>query len=62
MYAARITSAVQPNADEVIEYQWCELDDALRALALTPWAFSPWMVMEAADAKARQALIDFAHI
>ncbi|WP_347291102.1 isopentenyl-diphosphate Delta-isomerase [Kluyvera georgiana] len=62
VYAARITSAVQPNSDEVIEYQWCELDDALHALALTPWAFSPWMVMEAADAKARQALIDFAHI
>ena len=45
-----------------MEYQWCELEDMLRALELTPWAFSPWMVMEAADAKARQALIDFAHI
>lgn len=62
VYAARVTNQVQPNADEVIEYQWCELDEMLRVLALTPWAFSPWMVMEASDKNARQALINFAHL
>ncbi len=60
VYAARVTSAVQPNTDEVMEYQWCELEDMLRALELTPWAFSPWMVMEAADDEARRAFIAFA--
>jgi isopentenyl-diphosphate delta-isomerase len=30
----------------------------LSALAATPWAFSPWMVLEA-EKDARQALIDF---
>lgn len=62
VYVARVTSEVVPNTDEVMEYQWCPLDDALRALALTPWAFSPWMVMEAKDAAARQTFIDFARV
>ena len=61
VYAARVTSEVNANHDEVMEYQWCELDDILQALTLTPWAFSPWMVMEAADEEARQAFIAFAH-
>jgi isopentenyl-diphosphate delta-isomerase len=29
------------------------------ALALTPWAYSPWMVLEAADDNARQALRNY---
>ena len=29
------------------------------ALAATPWAFSPWMVLEAENRDARQALTDF---
>lgn len=60
VYAARVTSTVQPNTDEVMEFQWCELEDMLHALELTPWAFSPWMVMEAADDEARRALVAFA--
>ena len=32
----------------------------MRALELTPWAFSPWMVMEAADDEARRAFNAFA--
>ncbi|BBQ82326.1 MULTISPECIES: isopentenyl-diphosphate Delta-isomerase [Enterobacteriaceae] len=60
VFAARVTSPVQANHDEVIEYQWGELDAIFEALKLTPWAFSPWMVMEAADDNARQALIAFA--
>lgn len=60
VYAARATSAVLANHDEVMEYQWCNLADMLDALTLTPWAFSPWMVMEADDENARLAFIDFA--
>ena len=60
VYAARVTSDVQANNDEVMEHQWCDLADTLQALTLTPWAFSPWMVMEAADENARLAFIRFA--
>ena len=46
------------NEDEVMDYQWVELDALFRALDATPWAFSPWMVMEATTA--REKLIAFA--
>lgn len=60
VFAARITSALQPNGDEVMDYQWCDLSDVLRAIDATPWAFSPWMVMQAANGKARNVLSVFA--
>ncbi|KMH56177.1 isopentenyl-diphosphate Delta-isomerase [Klebsiella variicola] len=59
VYAARVVSQVQPNDDEVMDYQWVDLETMLSALAATPWAFSPWMVLEAENQDARQALIDF---
>ena len=59
VYAARIISPLQANSDEVMDYQWCELEDLLQSLALTPWAYSPWMVLEAADDNARQALRNY---
>lgn len=51
VFAAQIISPVRMNSDEVMEYQWVELDTLLTALAATPWAFSPWMALEAAGAK-----------
>lgn len=59
VYAARVVSEVQPNDDEVMDYQWVDLATMLSALAATPWAFSPWMVLEAENRDARQALTDF---
>lgn len=59
VYAARVVSEVQPNDDEVMDYQWVDLTTMLSALAATPWAFSPWMVLEAENRDARQALTDF---
>ncbi|BCL44364.1 isopentenyl-diphosphate Delta-isomerase [Enterobacter roggenkampii] len=58
VFAARITNDVTINEDEVMDYQWVELDALFRALDATPWAFSPWMVMEATTA--REKLIAFA--
>lgn len=40
VYAARVVSEVQPNDDEVMDYQWVDLATMLSALAATPWAFS----------------------
>ncbi|MGP3591333.1 isopentenyl-diphosphate Delta-isomerase [Vagococcus sp. WN89Y] len=50
VYAARVHTEIQPNPDEVMETQWIELDDLFRALSAAPWAFSPWIVEEAAGA------------
>jgi hypothetical protein len=49
VFAARITNDVTINEDEVMDYQW--VDALFRALDATPWAFSPWMVMEATTAR-----------
>lgn len=51
VFAARITNDVTINEDEVMDYQWVELDALFRALDATPRAFSPWMVMEATTAR-----------
>lgn len=59
VYAARVTNNVQVNDDEVMDYQWVEPEAMFRALDATPWAFSPWMVLEASDAT-RKALRHFA--
>ncbi len=53
VYAACVVSELQPNDDEVMDYQWVELPEMLSALAATPWAFSPWMVLEAKNKKMR---------
>ncbi|WP_368542923.1 isopentenyl-diphosphate Delta-isomerase [Enterobacter soli] len=58
VFAARVTSALSINDDEVMEYQWVALEALFQALDATPWAFSPWMVMEASAA--RDALRAFA--
>lgn len=36
VYAARVVSEVQPNDDEVMDYQWVDLATMLSALAATP--------------------------
>lgn len=59
VYAARAQTAVQANPDEVMDVQWVEPDVLFRALDATPWAFSPWMVLES-TAATRDALRQFA--
>ena len=59
VFAAQIVSPLRVNPDEVMDYQWVELTSLLCALEATPWAFSPWMVSEAANA--REKLRQFAN-
>jgi isopentenyl-diphosphate delta-isomerase len=40
VFAARITNDVTINEDEVMDYQWVELDALFRALDATPWALA----------------------
>ncbi len=62
VFAARTTSALQINDDEVMDYQWCDLADVLHGIDATPWAFSPWMVMQATNREARIRLSAFTQL
>ena len=52
----------QINDDEVMDYQWCDLADVLHGIDATPWAFSPWMVMQATNREARKRLSAFTQL
>ncbi|MBN0038660.1 isopentenyl-diphosphate Delta-isomerase [Cellulosimicrobium cellulans] len=55
VYAARAAGTVEPNPDEVMETVWADPRDVARAVAATPWAFSPWMVLQVAALGAASA-------
>ena len=61
VYAAQLISTLQPNAEEVMDYRWSNLEDVLCGIDATPWAFSPWMVMQVSDDKARKLLRAFSN-
>lgn len=50
VFAAQIVTPLDINTEEVMEYQWVKIDALFRSLVATPWAFSPWMVLEAENA------------
>ncbi|MCU6208923.1 isopentenyl-diphosphate Delta-isomerase [Enterobacter cloacae] len=41
VFAARITNELTINSDEVMAYEWVDLEALFQALDATPWAFSP---------------------
>lgn len=59
VFAARATSVLQVNSEEVMDYQWSEFKSVWKSLLATPWAFSPWMVMQASDEQARERLLNY---
>lgn len=59
VYAARLTNTVALNPDEVMDSHWVSLDALFQALAATPWAFSPWMVLQYRSQEARDKLVRF---
>ncbi len=58
VYAARVVSEVQLTTMKSWTISGLTAT-MLSALAATPWAFSPWMVLEAENRDARRALTDF---
>jgi isopentenyl-diphosphate delta-isomerase len=46
VFVATATSDIHANPDEVSEWVWVEPGDLVRAVAATPWAFSPWLTMQ----------------
>lgn len=47
VYTARTADSPIPNADEVAEWRWVTPGELASALAAAPWAFSPWLVLQA---------------
>ncbi|MDQ1083847.1 MULTISPECIES: isopentenyl-diphosphate Delta-isomerase [Microbacterium] len=47
VFVAHTDDDPRPNPDEVAEYRWVDPLDLAAALSATPWAFSPWLVLQA---------------
>lgn len=58
VYVAGLASGAQlvPNPQEVAEVAWAAPADVERAADAAPFAFSPWLVEELADARLRERL------
>lgn len=46
VFTARAASPLEPNPAEVAEWRWTDPAELGLAVALTPWAFSPWLALQ----------------
>lgn len=46
VFSATAEGELSPRPDEVIDHNWVDPLDLNRAIKLTPWAFSPWLVLQ----------------
>ncbi|WP_104118832.1 isopentenyl-diphosphate Delta-isomerase [Arthrobacter sp. B1805] len=46
VYTAVAGSAVDPLPAEVMDFQWVDAGELVRAVTATPWAFSPWLTLQ----------------
>ena len=49
VYRAVTTDAIAASADEVAEYAWVDPAELRASVLATPFAFSPWLVMQLTD-------------
>ncbi|MCC4906894.1 isopentenyl-diphosphate Delta-isomerase [Microbacterium sp. cx-59] len=49
VYVAQMNADPTPNPDEVVDFRWVDPAELAAALRATPWAFSPWLVLQAAQ-------------
>jgi isopentenyl-diphosphate Delta-isomerase len=47
VFVGRLAAPLHPDPAEVAEVQWIEPDRLLTGIRATPWAFSPWLVLQA---------------
>lgn len=47
VFVGRLDGALRPDPDEVAEWRWVEPERLLAGVRATPWAFSPWLVLQA---------------
>ena len=46
VFTAASTDAVVPRPSEVCDYRWVSVPDLLAAAESSPWALSPWLVLQ----------------
>lgn len=46
VYTAVADSTVKPLPEEVMDFQWVDAAELVRAVTATPWAFSPWLTLQ----------------
>lgn len=46
VYLARTSDELDLNPREVVDAEWVRPEDLARSLSATPWAFSPWLVLQ----------------
>lgn len=49
VFFARLSGELNPNPDEIAEYEWTRMEDLREAVARVPFIFSPWLVEELAE-------------
>lgn len=49
VFVARIAGSLSPEPSEVAEWRWVEPEQLLAGIRATPWAFSPWLVLQAEE-------------
>lgn len=49
VFRSELVGDLQPNPDEVVEIRWVHTAALRTAIDATPWAFSPWLVMQARE-------------
>ena len=49
VYIAITADEPEPNPREVAEFAWVAPDELGRAVEAAPWAFSPWLVLQARE-------------
>lgn len=47
VFVGRVVGELRPDPAEVAEWQWVEPDRLQLGIRATPWAFSPWLVLQA---------------
>lgn len=47
VFVGRIAEPLEPEPSEVAEWHWVDPDDVRAGVLATPWAFSPWLVLQA---------------
>lgn len=57
VYSARAVGEPVLNPDEVMDVRWVSPEDLAAALTAAPWAFSPWLVLQAQQLSATAGTI-----
>ena len=47
VYVAITSEIPRPHPEEVMEHRWVDPDDLAESIRRAPWAFSPWLVLQA---------------